>query len=331
MFLMVACLTLIFTVLHPMLSAAEYKDNINKTFTVREGGSLIIKSDLGAIDVKTGKSDKVAIHIIREIKNSGDDEARDVLANLDISMKQRGNDVLIETKYDRGTDSFFSLFFRRPNLSLRYEITVPEKYDMDLKTGGGSVSVADITGTVTCNTSGGKIDILNINGQVTAKTSGGSISLEGSTGDADLHTSGGSIKIGSVEGNIEAYTSGGRIEIIRAGGNVKAHTSGGSVRIEEVNGVIDASTSGGSIDASIMKQPASDCRLASSGGSISVNLNPQCKLSVNASTSGGGVRTDIPMTFTGEISKNKLIADMNGGGPELYLRTSGGRINLNKK
>ena len=51
---------------------------------------------------------------------------------------------------------------------------------------------------------------------------------------------------------------------------------------------------------------------------------------VNAGTSGGRVRTEFPVTIRGEISKRKLQAKINGGGPELYLRTSGGSIYLNE-
>jgi hypothetical protein len=316
---------------HPLIVSAEYKDSIDKTFTVRDGGNLLIDSDLGAIDIKTGKSDKVIIHIIREIKYSSGEEQKEILDNLELTIDQKGNEVIIESRMKKKYNGIFALFFRHPDFKLNFEVEIPAKFNVDLKTGGGHITVADLTGKVICNTSGGKIEIKNISGTVSAKTSGGSIKLDGATGDADLHTSGGSIKIGSVEGNVDAYTSGGRIEIIRAGGNVKAYTSGGSIKMDEVKGVVDASTSGGSITANISEQPAANCRFTSSGGSIDIFVNPNCKLSINASTSGGGVKTDVPVTLTGELSKNKLVADMNGGGPELYIQTSGGRIHILKK
>lgn len=326
-----ACIVLLMAAIQPLSVSADYKDSIDKTFTVREGGSLEIRSDLGAIDVKTGTNDKVVINVFREIKNADRDKERDILDNFDISMDQQGNNVIIESHYKRGSGGFFTLFFKHPDLKLTIEAVIPAKYNADLQTSGGHISVADLNGSVICNTSGGKITLENINGPVTAKTSGGSISLAGSTGDAKLNTSGGSIKIGHVKGKIEADTSGGSISIDQAAGYVHARTSGGSINIQEAQGVVDASTSGGAISVNITKQPATGCRLTSSGGSISIYLNPECKVSIDASTSGGGVSADIPVTITGEISKNKLVADMNGGGPELYLRTSGGGIHILKR
>jgi hypothetical protein len=59
------------------------------------------------------------------------------------------------------------------------------------------------------------------------------------------------------------------------------------------------------------------------GGDIGVD--------VNARTSGGSVHTEFPVTVQGEIKRSRLDAKLNGGGPELYLRTSGGSIYLKKK
>jgi hypothetical protein len=46
---------------------------------------------------------------------------------------------------------------------------------------------------------------------------------------------------------------------------------------------------------------------------------------------GCGVSTDLPVTIQGSIRRDTLRAKINGGGPELYLRTSGGGIHIRKK
>ena len=94
---------------------------------------------------------------------------------------------------------------------------------------------------------------------------------------------------------------------------------------------MSASTSGGSIKAYMSKQPQSDCKLTTSGGGIDVYLVKDVKVSVDASTSGGHVSTDFPVTVQGKLQKSKLKGEINGGGPQLYLRTSGGSINIYEK
>ena len=67
-----------------------------------------------------------------------------------------------------------------------------------------------------------------------------------------------------------------------------------------------------------------------SGGGIRVDLAEDYNLTVDAKTSGGRVRTEFPVTVSGDISKTSLRADVNDGGPELYVRTSGGNITLGR-
>jgi len=292
---------------------ADITDSINKSFRVAEGGTLTIESDLGSIEITTNNNGKVEVEIIRRVDTNNRDRADEILEKLEIDITQHGNNVDIDADYDRDSDGFFGfLHFDRRNLNVKYKISVPEKYNVDLKTAGGSISVDDLEGRVQCKTSGGSLHFGNVYGPVLGRTSGGSI------------------KMGEVDGDVEAKTSGGSIRIERASGNVYAKTSGGSITVEEVMGHIEAGTSGGSITAHISRQPENDCRLTTSGGSINIYLASDINVDVNARTSGGRVTTDIPVTITGELSKNSLNAEINEGGPELYLRTSGGNVNLHK-
>ena len=130
---------------------------------------------------------------------------------------------------------------------------------------------------------------------------------------------------------MEVETSGGSIKIGKMTGSVKAHTSGGSISVDEVQGMIQASTSGGHVDATITRQPEGDCELSTSGGSIQVRLNRNLDLYLLAKTSGGSVRANnLPLNIQGEISRSRLEAKMNKGGPRLTLHTSGGSISIDE-
>ena len=71
--------------------------------------------------------------------------------------------------------------------------------------------------------------------------------------------------------------------------------------------------------------------MTTSGGGIDVYLVKDVKVSVDASTSGGHVSTDFPITVQGKLQSSKLKGEINGGGPQLYLRTSGGSIDIYEK
>jgi len=134
-----------------------------------------------------------------------------------------------------------------------------------------------------------------------------------------------------VDGRVDVHTSGGGITIDRARGDVEARTSGGGITVHEVTGTISARTSGGSVKAYISQQPEHACRLQTSGGSVTVYLSGGIGMVVDNHTSGGGIHTEFPVTLRGAVKRNTLQTELNGGGPELYLRTSGGSIYIKKK
>ena len=142
----------------------------------------------------------------------------------------------------------------------------------------------------------------------------------------DVETAGGSIKIEDLTGKVDAHTSGGSIKLGRIDGLVDVNTSGGSIKVEEVTGTVRAHTSGGSIKASISKQPTGDSKLTTSGGSITVYLADDIAVDLTARTSGGRVRSDF--NVNGETTKRSIQGAINGGGPKLVLKTSGGSVKV---
>jgi len=299
------------TVLAAETGRADLRDRIERSFTVAPGGWLTLETDKGSIEVLTSPHPRVDVHIDLHADVSEQKKAERILNQfvIDISQIEKG------VRIDAGFTSDDAVFRYRDgkHLKVRFVITVPRQYNLNLKTSGGGIDVSDLKGEVECRTSGGSLRFGNIDGVLNAKTSGGSIQLGGCTDRTDVHTSGGSI----------------RIE--KAGGPVKAQTSGGSIQVDEVLAAIDARTSGGSIEAYISRQPAAACSLKTSGGSINVYLAHDVGLDIDAGTSGGSVSTDFPVTVAGELKRSALKGKINAGGPAMVLRTSGGNIRLLKR
>ena len=298
-------------------AGAARADVVRKSFDVAPGGKLTVDTDRGSIEVRASGAGKVDVEVTRE-----GNEAED----LKLDFAQSGNDVTVRGTDPRGHGGFN---FNWGRSRVHFVITVPSRYDVDLETAGGSISVDDLEGSARTTTSGGGLRFGHIRGAVWGRTSGGSISLQGGSADADVKTSGGSIDIGEVDGQVRAETSGGSIHVDRARGSVHAETSGGGIRVDEVMGAIEASTSGGSVHAYISQQPAADCRLSTSGGGVEVQLGPGVAVDVDASASGGRVVSDVDLSDERK-TRGSLKGKLNGGGPELRLRSSGGSVRISR-
>jgi DUF4097 and DUF4098 domain-containing protein YvlB len=303
-------------------TAYAAEDTIRKGFNVADGGTLRLEAGVGSIKIVSGGTG-VAVEVVRKARGRDGEET---LRDHKITFAQQGNDVVIKGDFER-ENHWFQWF---DEYDVQWNIRVPSHYNVDLQTSGGSIDLSNVGGTVLARTSGGSISAGKLGGTATLKTSGGSIQVNGANGALVAKTSGGSIRIGDTAGPVEARTSGGSISLANVSGTVVAHTSGGGIHIEGAMGSIDASTSGGSIQAELLRQPSGDSRLSTSGGGVVVTMANSIAVDLDARASGGGVTSDVPVTIMGRQDDDQLNGKINGGGPKLVLRTSGGGIRVKK-
>lgn len=335
-----------------------------KSFQVGPGGQLVVQADRGSIDIKTSEGSGVEIEVIRKIRDLSKAQAEEVLQDHELSFNQEGNKVTVRARFKNASKGFWNN--RQSKLQVQYQISIPRKFNVDAKTAGGTIRLADLAGEARLETSGGNLDLAKVEGTVWGKTSGGSIALASATETAELTTSGGNIQVGEVRGttaartsggsvsvksshgkltaktsggnitidealnDVDAQTSGGSIRIKKAKGRLLAKTSGGNIDLGEIQGAISANTSGGSITASLAGQPEEESRLETTGGNIKVGMKEKIGIELDARASGGGVHTDIPISVQGELKRGSVKGKVNGGGPALILQTSGGSIYVSK-
>ena len=328
---------------------ADTDDLVRRSIPVNSSQRMVLAADWGSIRVQPGLSRTAEV----EVYFRGNPPSRPafdrMLRDFSLDVSQVGSDIRVNGRFKDGWktgafgESFWGWLSHGNSIcrdgrcleytwlrQVEYRVSVPREFSVDLSTSGGSIEVGDLKGEAVARTSGGSLSFGRIDGPVRGNTSGGGISLAGGRGKASLHTSGGGISINDVAGEVDASTSGGSIQIQRARGRVSAHTSGGSITVRETTGAVDASTSGGSVTASLSAQPNEPSRLSTSGGSINVELAGNLHLDVDASTSGGGVSTDFPVVV-GSKNRQSLRTSINGGGPLLQLRTSGGGIHIQRR
>lgn len=306
-------------------AAAEVEKDLEHSFAVQPGGTLVIEADRGSIRIIAGADEKVEVKVFRKASAAARARAEEILANHAVTFRQEGNEVRVRAESSKQISGWLG---RGSNLQVRYEVAVPRKFSPNLKTAGGSIHVADLTGTVRVQTAGGSLRIGRIEGPVWATTSGGSIEIDGATDKIEAETAGGSVTVREAGGAVDVQTAGGSINLGRVRGAARAHTSGGGIRIEEAGGRTDASTSGGSIRAALAGSPEEDCRFETSGGSIELSLPSGVSANVDAKTSAGTVSCDLPVAVQGKTQRSSLEGRLGEGGKLLKLRTSAGNIRI---
>jgi hypothetical protein len=302
-FIATGCILAAFTA----AASAKIERVVEKSFQVQPGAHLMVSTSGGEIRVTPSPDSVVKVVAKEHIRASSEAEADSVLLKLDLVIEQRGNEVVATASYKDGVGFHFGSW---PPVQVDFVVTVPSRTSVELKTSGGDIFVGDLDGNVRARTSGGEIELGKISADIDASTSGGNVRLAEGTGAVKLSTSGGNISAGRVAGPADLRTSGGDIRIDAVEDTISAHTSGGDVR---------------AVFAGPLK---GDCSLSTSGGEVRATVGERVGFRLDAATSGGDVNA-AGMTIAierGGMGKSTLSGSVNGGGPVLKLRTSGGDI-----
>lgn len=276
------------------LGASARAEEFRESVAARPGGKLEVDLSAGAIEIETHDESRVDVEA-----SSG---AGGWSGGLEFTLSGDGTNAKLVARRGGWTLGWNGA---------RARVRVPEQYSLELETGGGS------------------IEIEAVHGSVRAQTSGGPIELEGAVGPVELSTSGGPISVEDVRGETVLRTSGGGISARDIVGDVEARSSGGPIRIHDVDGRISARTSGGGISVRFEGAPAGELR--TSGGGIEVEFPEGLGAELDARTSGGRISIDAPLQASGEIESGHVQGRLGPGGEKLELVTSGGNIRVREQ
>ena len=205
------------------------------------------------------------------------------------------------------------VFDRDPALQMviLVKVEVPAGVKLEVRSVAAGVMIGDYRGAIDLRAEGGSLFVDSVDGDLIAKTTSGSITVGEISGSADLRTASGSILTGKLRGPAKLRTANGDIEVQQAFETLSIEADDSEI----ILGV--ASPLPKKID------------LQTSAGMITVNVDRNLPLTVDAATRLlGKVRTRglEPTIRRGSFNESSLLADFNGGGGAVKLRTSWGNI-----
>lgn len=314
-------------ILTALLSLSGFAQNdqptISKIFDMNQPGTLNASSSGGGVQVRTHDQAKVEIQaFVRRngrLLSSSDRDLNEILENFDLDFSKNGSEITAVVK--RKTRFNFL-----NNVGISLTILVPEEMSCNVSSSGGGVKISGVKGTHKFSSSGGGVQIENVTGTTEARSSGGGVKAYKQNGNIRLSSSGGGVTVEDAIGNVSASSSGGGVNLSNINGDAEASSSGGGVKVSGKAGYLKATSSGGSVRVDISSL-SKELYLKSSGGGVTANIHNGDELGLDLDLSSGRVNVDLH-NFSGNSEKNRVKGAMNGGGIPVYMRASGGNVNL---
>jgi DUF4097 and DUF4098 domain-containing protein YvlB len=303
-------------------SAAEQPgqtERVARTVNIGAAGELEISNIAGDITVTRGGGTSAAIEAIKTARAGSADDAKAMLALVQVEITERGTRAEVRTRYPEGD------FWRRGNrrnfdVSVAINVAAPEGTRVIVKSISGSVSVRDISGPLTLESVSGAIRVANGGRSVTGKSISGDVELVDT----------------KVEGALDVGTISGTVRLRRVTArNVTANSVSGTILFEELNAErVTAQVISGDVTFSGALDPNGRYELASHSGSVRVAVPAGAGFQVEASSFSGSINTDIPITMSGGQSGRRnrsLRGTVGSGGALLDLTTFSGTIQITKR
>ncbi len=335
---------------------------IDEGYEVREGE--LLKVDVPDADVVVKRSADSDARVLVTLNGTNMDKARRYFKKQAISVSHvDGVVAVISERVRRNVSISWNINSGNPQITITVEI--PETFDVDLSTSDGDVAVGTIRGTVSIRSSDGdlsadllvgpSVQLKSSDGDIDAgtissaktslRTSDGDINVDAISGDElDVVSSDGTISIGALEGSGSVRTSDGDIDIDSGAGrsievrtadgeivigqlasaNATVKTSDGSIRIEEFEGDLKATSSDGSLFVRLDQRSSANMRT----GDGDITIIAPAAFAASIQLSGNNVRVASGFSFRGTVQKRKADGELNGGGPLVSARASGGNVYL---
>jgi DUF4097 and DUF4098 domain-containing protein YvlB len=301
------------------MSFGTRSDTIEKEFKVAMGKKLELDLKTGGtIDITGWDKELVDINIRLSGRDARDSKVdfEETSAGVRVCSRQTGRS-------------------RNHGANLRFEIKVPKKFDIEIESNGGGISIANVEGTMRGRTMGGRLDLTKLRGYVDLKTMGGEISVTNSDLDGEVKTNGGRVLIQDVTGDLKGSSLGGQMirkNVTNRRGDSKKDavhisTMGGDIEVDDAPSGADVQTMGGNIR---IRSASKFVKAKTMGGTIEIG---QANGSVNVTTMGGNVQIDSvdgtveATTMAGNINIT-MVGDAEKGDHSVKLKSMSGDVEL---
>lgn len=271
----------------------DIRDTVRRSYDVDPGGTLSLSLDFGNADVEVHQRDQVIVEVERVVKTDSRSAAEKVLDRMTLEIGQRGDDVSVLS--ENGDEKSWWGFGSKKKVEVHVRVLVPRNYHVEFDNGAGDVTIGDLDGSVT-----------------------------GSTGAGNVH-------LGAVTQQIQITTGAGNVKVNGAGGAVQIESGAGNVTLADVRGAVQVSTGAGNIKTFISRQPDRRSRLESGAGNVTAVVEPGVGVFVTASAGMGSASSDYPVETKSEFVSQSFSGRINGGGPELVMKTGVGSVALRKE
>jgi DUF4097 and DUF4098 domain-containing protein YvlB len=297
------------------LPFAAIADRIDKQIPVTPGQRFDVDLRTGGSLTIHGSDDNTAVVTVeREDRDAGQTEV--------VVEATSGGGLRLATSFTGSRKTY--------SANLRIDVRLPRRFNVQLRSAGGTVHLDGLEGEFKGLTNGGKLELTNLRGAADLKTLGGDINVASSNLSGKVSTNGGNVVLDGVEGGLQGHSlggyvtnhgvrgakepiartasdpavmtsMGGNLEVEEAPNGAELKTMGGNVRVGRADKFVKAHTMGGDI---VIESVDGTVDAVTLGGNVTVTVagtGAAGSHAVHLSSNAGELRLAVPADLAMDI------------------------------
>ena len=302
-------LALLLTAL-PGLELRAVDREITRVFAVEPGCELSLDTHRGEVLVEESEVNEVRVSVGISVVAGSKAVAERLLEATQVELGMSNNRVSIKARSRLESGVRFT-WNEDDRVEFVFRISVPRKCDVDLQVAQGGAVVGNLAGRMKVRIEKGSAFFRRIEGSVNARVDFGSLVVSRCSGPVNARVLRGSMRLGTIGGRAELINSTGDIEVMAVRGGIVAEAQAGDIRV------------------GFAPNLANDSRVSVSGGNLIAGFQAKTACRIDGAATWGRVNSTLPLTIeAGASGKRSLVGRLNGGGPLVTLRASGGSVTL---
>lgn len=258
-----------------------------RTLEARSGGSLRVDVWDADVDVEGVDREGAYVEVVAHARPEDEGWAKEVFERIDFQVSFSDNVVRVEASKPRISQQEYR---DRGGVGFTVRIEVPRRFDVDVDTGDGDVTVDRTEGDAHVHTGDGDVRLTHLKAE--------RISADTDDGDIDIRSS---------------EASSGEFE-----------TGDGDVRVESIGGPVSITTGDGNIELELARSV--EATLHSGDGDITIDIPTGSGLDIDFR--GEEVVLSREGSFEGRKTEESARGSLNGGGPRLRATSGDGTVRL---
>ena len=197
--------------------------------------SVKIEAGAGSLEIRgSAGADTISVTALIQVPENEEKARKIIETDLVLTLEREDDSAVLKGYFESHGWGWGD------SPSIRLEVEVPDRMELEIEDGAGSIKIWDVSGDIEIEDGSGSLQISNVGGNLDIEDGSGSLSVDGVGGDVSIDDGSGSITVKNVHGSVVVDDGSGGINVTDVDADLIIEEDGsGSLNFARIGGRVE--------------------------------------------------------------------------------------------